>query len=649
MKSVNTFDVAIVFTYFLIIMGIGLYFVKVNKGGKEYFTGGRMIPWWMSGLSLYMGNFSAWIFTGAAGFAYTAGLFTSLYFLVQPLAYVIGTSMTAKRWRRTRSISPLQYTYTRYNITTQQFMGFVIATNFILSAGVQLASTCKLFAPVIGIDLTLIVFLIGTIVMIHNFLGGLWGDMAMDVVQGVILLGVTFIVMPMSLGLIGGLSNFLQNLPPISFDHTYNNVHYTEHWLISIFIITSLGFAAGGHQRFYSVKNEKHARRVGWTAACLALTIPLVFGIPPLVAKIYWPDLSQVDFFKPFIGKNPQDLVFVGLVLKLLPHGLIGVFIAAMLAATMTTLSTVYNMVSSVISHDLYKGIFRPDLDDKSLLRIGRTVALTLGLIVMGLAISFVHSAFGIFNLMQAFFTLFNVPVIVPMAFGLIFRRVPKWSAAAAITWGLIVGGTTRYLLGWDIGPQVYLSFVMTLGIFATSDWTGMLYQKNKPLLGVIALAVTVAIGFLFHHFIVGNPPEWYTMLAMVAAVALGGSLFAFARLFAKETEEDRRVITEFFKKLDTPIDVATEVYGAGRKQVSTLPLVGRTIMFMGILVSASFLTGLSDTEAIAVGTMSGLLIFFGGLMWILGKRGEQKEAEEIARVSIEAGAGPVQSTPGGT
>ncbi len=631
MKSVNLFDMVVIFTYFLIIMGIGLFFMKVNKGGKEYFTGGNMIPWWMSGLSLYMGNFSAWIFTGAAGFAYSAGLFTTLYFAVSPIAYVIGTSLTAKRWRRTRSISPLQYTYTRYNITTQQFMGFVIATNFILSAGVQLASTCKLFAPVIGIDLTLIVLLIGMIVMIHNFLGGLWGDMAMDVVQGVILLGITFIVMPMSLGLVGGPANLFHSLPPISFDHTYNDVHYTEHWVISIFLISSLGFAAGGHQRFYSVKNEKHARRVGWTAACLALTVPLVFGIPPLVAKVYWPDLSQVEFFKPFVGKNPQDLVFVGLVFKLLPHGLIGVFIAAMLAATMTTLSTVYNMVSSVVSHDIYKGIFRPDLDDKSLLRVGRAVAFTLGLIVMCLAIVFVHSTFGIFNLMQAFFTLFNIPVIVPMAFGLIFRRVPKWSAAAAITWGLIVGGTTRYLLGWDIGPQVYLAFVMTIAIFATSQWTGTLYQKNKAVLAGIAVAVTVATGALFQHFVVGAPPEWHRLLALVAAGALGASLYGYARMFAKETDEDRRVVAEFFKKLDTPVDVAVEVYGAGRKQVSTLPLVGRTIMFMGLLVSAAFFTGLSGSEMIAVGIMAGLLIVFGGLMWFLGKRGERTEAEEIA------------------
>jgi SSS family transporter len=633
-KSVNTFDLVVVFTYFLIIMGIGLFFMKVNKGGKEYFTGGSMIPWWMSGISLYMGNFSAWLFTGAAGFAYTTGWFTTLYFACSPIAYLVGSSLTAAKWRRTRSISPLEYTVTRFNITTQQFLSWVIATNFTLSAGVQLASTCKLFAPIIGIDLTAIVIMIGSIVMLHNFLGGLWGDMAMDVVQGVILMGITFIVMPLSLHLIGGVGNLFEKLPAISFDHTYNDVHYTEHWVLSILLITSLGFAAGGAQRFYSVKDEKSAKRVGKMAAVLALCTPLVFGIPPLVAKIYWTDLTQVDFFKPFIGKNPQDLVFVGLVMKLLPHGLIGVFIAAMLAATMTTLSTVYNMVSSIVSHDIYKGVFRPNLDDKQLLKAGRITALTIGIMVMSLAVFFVQSKFGIFNLMQVFFTLFNIPVVVPLAFGLIFRKVPKWSAVGAITWGLIVGATARYVLGWDIGPQVYLAFVMTFGIFSTSSWTARLYRTNKVALCLIAGLVSVVIAALFYNTPVGDVPQWQRSLSVVSALVLGVSLYGFAKLFSTEKEEERKIIEQFFKKIDTPVDVAKEVYAGGRRQVSTMPLVGRTIIFLGILVSMAYFTKLEQLELVAVTAMVAILLGFGSTLWLLGKRAERKDAEERALAS---------------
>jgi Na+/proline symporter len=487
--------------------------------------------------------------------------------------------------------------------------------------------------------MTLIVLLIGSIVMLHNLLGGLWGDMAMDVVQGVVLLGITFIVMPLSLGLIGGPGNLFASLPALSFDHNYNGVHYTEHWLVSIMIISSIGFASGGAQRFYSVKDEKSAKRVGWFAAALAVSTPLVFGIPPLVAKIYWPDLAQVEFFKPFIGKNPQDLVFVGLVFELLPHGLIGVFIAAMLAATMTTLSTVYNMVSSIVSHDIYKGVFRPDLSDKALLKAGRITSAILGIIVMGLAITFIHSKFGIFNLMQAFFTMFNIPVAVPIAFGLLFRRVPKWGAIGAIFWGLITGASTRYLLGWDIGPQVYLATFLTAAVLVTSPYTGKLYLTRKPLLGLISVLIAGALSVLFALNAVAGTPEWQVILAAGAAVVLGASLFPLARLFTRDSDEEKKAVAAFFAKLDKPVDVQAEVYGAGRKQVATLPIVGRTIIFLGLLVSMAFLNSLGTTEAIAVSAMVSILLGFGGTLWLAGRRVAAREAAEEARIA--AGGAP--------
>jgi Na+/proline symporter len=479
--------------------------------------------------------------------------------------------------------------------------------------------------------MTLIVLIIGSIVLIHNMLGGLWGDMAMDVVQGVVLLGITFTVMPLSLGLIGGFGELLKAMPPVSFDHTYNGVHYTQDWLVSILIITSIGFAAGGAQRFYSVKDEKSAKRVGRLAALLALSVPLVFGIPPLVAKVYWPDLAQVDFFKPYVGKNPQDLVFVGLVFKLLPHGLIGVFIAAMLAATMTTLSTVYNMVSSIISNDMYKGVMKPDLSDKALLKAGRITSLFLGLIVMALAITFIHSTFGLFNQMQAFFTLFNIPITVPLAFGLIFRRIPKWAALGSILWSLIMGAVVRYLLGWDIGPQVYLSTILSFGILISSTWVADLYRSRKLLLCAVSVLISAVLGTIFALYPGANAAGWQITASIACAVILGPTLFPLARLFSRDTEEERKDIGRFYARLDTPVDVQKEVYGAGRKQVATLPVVGRTIVFLGILVSLAFLNTLQSGEIIAVLAMMTILLGFGGTLWIAGKRVQMRDAQAAA------------------
>lgn len=623
MKSVNIFDYIVVAAYFLFMLGIGLYFMRFNKGAREYFAGGSMIPWWASGMTLYMANFTAWTFSGAAGFTYSTGTFMLIWFSLGSLAYFLGSFLTAKRWRRTRSISPVEYTYSRYNITTQQFLSWVISINFTLSAGVQLAATSKLLSPVMGFDIITMTLVTGAVILIYTFLGGVWAVSITDVVQGVILLATTFIVVPMSLSVVGGIDKLFASLPPLTFDHIYNGVHYDHHWLISILLINTIGFAAGSGQRFYSVKDEKSAIRVAWFAAALGLAGPLTFGIPPLVAKVLWPDLSQVDFFKPYVGSNPQDLVYLALCVKLLPNGLIGVFVAAMLAATMSTLSYVYNMVSSIVARDMVQGLFRPQTKDEELLKIGRTASVVIGIIVTSLAVFFISSQYGIFNMMQAFFTLFNIPVTVPLCFGLIFRRVPKWSAVAGITWGLLAGVAGRYLLGWDIGPQVYLSFVMTFGIFATSFWTGDLYKSNKSLLALLSLLVALATGVLFANTIMRERTDLIVMLAWLTAAAFGVSLFFFSKLFTVDSEEDRRVLTEFFRKIDTPVDVEKEVFGAGKKQISAFPLVGGTMIVMGGLLSLIFLTDLRSQERMIVGALISFMVIFGAAMWYLGKKSE--------------------------
>ncbi len=632
MKTVNIFDYIVVIAYFIFMLGIGLYFMRFNKGAKEYFAGGNMIPWWASGMTLYMANFTAWTFSGAAGFTYSTGTFMLIWFSIGSISYFLGSFLTAKRWRRTRSISPVEYTYSRYNVTTQQFLSWVIAINFTLSAGVQLAATAKLLSPVMELDIITVTLVTGIVILVYTFLGGIWAVSITDVVQGVILLATTFIVAPMSLSVVGGIDKLFASLPPLTFDHVYNGVHYDQHWLISILLITTIGFAAGSGQRFYSVKDEKSAIKVAWFAAALGLAGPLTFGIPPLAARVLWPDLSQVEFFQPYLGSNPQDLVYLALCVKFLPNGLIGVFVAAMLAATMSTLSYVYNMVSSIVARDMVQGLFRPKTKDEELLRIGKIASVVIGTIVTSLAVLFVTSQYGIFNMMQTFFTLFNIPVTVPLCFGLIFRRVPKWSAVAGIAWGLLAGLSGKYLLGWDIGQQVYLSFTMTFGIFATSFWTGHLYKTNRSLLALISLLVAIATGVLFANTMLAERTELTSTLAWGVAAVFGVSLFTFARLFALDSDEDRRMVAEFFKKIDTPVDVAKEVFGAGKIQISAFPLVGSTMIVMGGLLGLIFFTELRQQEKIIVGLLISFLIIFGAAMWYFGKKSEIRGTQETNR-----------------
>jgi hypothetical protein len=127
------------------------------------------------------------------------------------------------------------------------------------------------------------------------------------------------------------------------------------------------------------------------------------------------------------------------------------------------------------------------------------------------------------------------------------------------------------------------------------------------------------------------NAVPWQVSASIVCALILGPTLVPLASLFARDTEEEKKEIARFYEKLDRPVDVQAEVYGAGRKQVATLPVVGRTIVFLGVLVGLAFLNTLQTSETIAVVAMMTILLGFGGTLWIAGKRVKMREARELA------------------
>ncbi|MGC8654829.1 MAG: sodium:solute symporter family transporter, partial [Candidatus Kryptoniota bacterium] len=520
----------------------------------------------------------------------------------------------------------------------QQLLGWVMSANYILAAGVQMAATSEIFAPVLGVNISAVILVMGTVILLYTFMGGLWAVSITDVVQGIILLSVTFLVMALSLHLVGGPGNVIKALPPLTFHHDYNGIHYDPNWIVGIFIIMSLGTAAGQAQRFYSVKDERDAKRVGKMAAILFLTVPFVFGVPPLVARVVWPSLDSIQFFKPYVGHNPQDLVFVALCLKLLPNGVIGVFLAAMLAATMSAMSTVYNLVSSIISRDIYQGLINRKADDQKLLKVGRMSTALIGIIVIAEAIIFVNSKLGIFNMMQIFFTMLNIPVVLPIACGLLIRSASRWAGIAVVVWGLIIGITTRYILGWTMGEQIYAQFVSSLILFASSHYLGVLYTKSR---GMVALLSGILVILLFLIFIntkhFAGSSAYSIFLIAAASFALGLTVYLFGRLFGSETADQKETVKEFFRKLDTPVDVLKEVYLAGKKEVSTFHIVGTVVIVMGVLESTVLFTHPAGNGALVVTALAVMLLTLGVTIRFLGRRtqigGKGLQGNEIKQI----------------
>jgi SSS family transporter len=635
-------DYLVIAVYLILMLGIGFYFTRLMKGGRDFFIGGNLIPWWASGISLYMTMFSAWTFTGGASFVYQTGWFGVLYFLTWGISFFIGFIVSAKRWRRTRITSPVEYIQTRFNKPTHLFFSLYLALAMLYWPAHHLASLSKICAPALfpgsmtAIDVMIVV--IGISIMLYTFLGGLWAVCVTDVVQFLILIVVCVALLP-AIFLSGSfmtVGEFLQKLPPLTFHHVLPDTTLYDHWyLIGLIVANIFGNAVGDKaQRYYSVRDERAAMKVGWLAFALFLTAPLLFGIPPLVGKVMWPDIGLLDHFSGVT--KPEENIFIAVVLRYMPAGIVGFFLSAMLAASMSSMSGVWNTVSSIVSVDLYKNRFRPAAGEKQTLLVGRISVSIFACIAILLALVIIHSDYGVFSFSNIFFGLTGVPSAIPMLLGIMTKRISRWSAMASVIAGIMMASLARFVLQYSLGQQFLITVAITLLFIALSNPLGRLYNARRAW----ALGVCLALSAGLYLFCLGanNNPN-LSPATLTSTLFSGGTEFLlsahfwlilsacayfvlssrFAPLFARELKAPQDEVEAFFEKLERPIDVAREVASVEAKESNIFPLVG----WISVGLSGLTLLILISPDARSnIGINLGIsgLLFVIGLGMILSK-----------------------------
>ncbi|MAG56519.1 MAG: hypothetical protein CMJ83_09535 [Planctomycetes bacterium] len=591
MKLLSRPETGIVALYLLLMIAAGVVLARRNRGGLDYFAGGRGIPWWASGISLYMGNFSAWMFTGGAGLMYRTSGYGLLYFLIIGAAsYFIGSQLTAVAWRRSRVLSPVEFTRRRFSIATQQLLSVITSFVYLAAAGNQLRAIATVVTTSLDVPIEGAAIVVGCVVVLYTLLGGLWAVTVTDVVQLVVLLGIVVLLVPLCLAQVpGGLPEVLGGLrfdvPPA--DDPGQDVHF----LIAALISASLGVAANAGPSFYSVPDERSARRAGMLAAALFLTTPVLFSIPPLVARTIWggPEAlaTVID------GDDPHERVYVAMAQEVLPVGLVGVFLAAMFAATMSALDSVYNRVAAVFSRDLWMH-FRPDTDDRALIRVGRRMTLLCGVITIALCLVYINWEGDLFQVMTTIFFMALPVTAVPVVLGLFMRDAPRGAAMMSIVWGLATAAMT-HTLDWPVGPHIYLTESVCIGSFLLAPWLKRRWREPSgpmvtTILGTLLAALAFGAAASLAPAAEGVEQAWAFRLAWAVFLAL--TLPVFASRFAKEAPSEE--VARFHEDLDRPV-TPDEVTAAPGAVAELYRLVGVIVALIGVLVLVLMVADLID------------------------------------------------------
>ena len=436
----------------------GVSFSKTGKDMKSFFSGGGNVPWGMSGLSLFMGFFSAGTFVVWGSIAYSYGMVSIIIQLTMAVAgYAVGTWI-APRWHRTHSLTAAEYITGRLGVKTQKTYTYIFLAVSVFTTGSFLYPVAKIVEVTTGIPLTTAIFALGAFSMVYVALGGLRGVVVTDVLQFVILFAAVVIAVPLAFDKIGGVGTFFEKVPEGFFELFEGE--YTPGFVIA-FAIYNMFFLGGNWayvQRYTSVKTERDSRKTGWLFGVLYTISPILWMLIPMIYRVYNPSLSGLE----------NEGAYLLMCKEAMPDGLLGLMLGGMIFATASSLNATLNISAGVVTNDIFKRM-RPDASEKTLMNVARISTWGFGIMAIIVALM-IRSMGGIVNVVISVAALTGVPVYLPVIWSLFSKRqtsrtilsatfisltinlifkfvTPHFGLALDRTWEMIVGTAVPVIL----------------------------------------------------------------------------------------------------------------------------------------------------------------------------------------------------------
>ena len=449
MIDLSTFDFAIIICFFLSTLVIGfLVSKKSSSSSTEYFLSGRNMPWWLLGISMVATTFSTDTPNLVTDIVRTNGVSGNWVWWAFLLTGLLTVFVYAKLWRRSNVATDMEFYELRYSGWGGKFLrGFRaiylgVIFNVMAMSGVTLAAI-KIGEIMLGLTPLETILYAGTITVIFSTVGGFRGVVYTDFI-------LFFAAMVGSIGAayylvnlpeVGGITNLISSTPSemLSITPSFSDpnvyiplliVPLAVQWWSSWYPGAEPG--GGGYiaQRMLAAKDENNAIGATFFFNVMHYALrPWPWIIVALASLIIFPDLDSIQAAFPNISEDKlgQDLAYPAM-LTLLPSGLLGLVVASLVAAYMSTISTHLNWGSSYIVNDFYKQQIKKDATEKELVNIGRVSTILL----------FILSSIFALLLTNAL-QLFDVILMFGAGTGLIFIlrwfwwRINAWSEIVAM------------------------------------------------------------------------------------------------------------------------------------------------------------------------------------------------------------------------
>ncbi len=454
--NLSSIDLAVIAGYFIVVFVIGLWVARTTHDSDDLFLAGRKLLWPAIGLSLFASNISSSTLIGLAGAAYDWGIAVSNYEWMAALVMLFFVVFVAPIYIRSRISTVPEFLERRFDRRSRLYVAsFTIFTNVVVDCAGGLyagALVLKLFFP----ELDLFMACVGLAVAagIYTAAGGLAAVVYTDMLQATILLVGSCMLTYYAFAEIDfSWTTMVSSVPDSSMHLMLPLDDPNLPWLGTLIGVPILGFYFWCTNQFISqrvlaAKDLKHARYGSLLAGALKLVVLFIMVLPGVIAKLKFPALER------------PDLVFPTMVVELLPVGVVGLVLAGLIAAIMSSVDSTLNSASAMVTLDFIKPNY-PQLSSQATARIGRYVIVLFMAMCAAVAPLIMHFK-GLFQYLQLSFAYLVPPAASVFLFGFFWKR----ATARGAFWGMVSGHVaSAIVLATWIADIHQLHFTLVAGV----------------------------------------------------------------------------------------------------------------------------------------------------------------------------------------
>ncbi|MGA2429350.1 MAG: sodium:solute symporter [Candidatus Acidiferrum sp.] len=440
-------DLVIIAIYFVMVFGIGFYFSRKERTSEDYFLAGRNIGWFAIGASLFVSNISTEHFIGLAGSGATSGLAAGNFEWQASVILLLLGWVFVPFYLRSNVFTMPEFLERRFNRNCATYLASISIIAYIFTKiSVHLYAAAIVLERVVGWNQWTAAIILVIATGIYTISGGLAAVIYTDLVQTLILLAGAIALTFIGLDKVGGFAA-LRATVPASYFHMVKPISDPDFPWTGIFFgapILGIWYWCTDQvivQRVLSAKDEGHAKAGTIFAGFLKVLPVFLLVVPGIIAFALYPQL-----FNTVNGSVTNgDIAFPTAVVNLLPTGFVGLMIAALLAALMGAMSSVFNSASTMVTLDFYKK-FRPAATEKQLVTFGRIA--TGGMVVLGLLwVPFIHVLSAqLWVYLQSVQAYISPPIAVCFIFGILWPRLNGQGAISSLLIGFVLGAV-RFVL----------------------------------------------------------------------------------------------------------------------------------------------------------------------------------------------------------